>query len=347
MSAGFSWVPDAERGEWLRSMEAESFGSLFSVVPRGFEMYARVFHPVERDRPRATRSWHAIDRTTYFDDAADIGALLETEPCTWSAAAASFGTTMHAEAQYARLIGSASGEEVGAVAADGWRYGEPSEGALDASTLTAASQVLARHTGTPDTGIAAIWEGWGGLVSSAGSKDYLTEASPPPVGHPAAGEGIWGTTAQSFRRRFAVAAQRSKSSVRSLRVTLPRLAPRAPKPGTGVLAPEIAAGPRFDLHGDTGRNYVLFEAGAAAFADPHWPARAPWSDDAARVQSPSILWPEDRSWVLATELDYDSTLIAGTAALISDLVRTSGLEVLPIHPNADLTWDGDSINRAA
>ncbi|PRZ15245.1 hypothetical protein [Nesterenkonia sandarakina] len=309
MTRAFSWVPDVGRGEWLRSMEAEPFSSLFSVVPRGFEMYARVFHPVERDRPRATRSWHAIEASTCFDDAADIWALLETERCTWSAAAASFGTTMHAEAQYARLIRYVSGEEVGAVSEDGWRYGEPSEGALDASTLTAASQVLARHTATPHAGIAAIWEGWGGLVSSAGSKRYL--------------------------------------AMRSLQMSLPRLAPRAPKSGTGVLAPDIAAGPRFDLHGDTGRSYVLFEAGAADFADPRWPARAPWTDDADWVPSPSIFWPEDHSWVLATEIDYDSTLIAGTAALISDLVRTPGLEVLVIHPNADLTWDGDSVNRPA
>ena len=191
MTRTFSWVPDVGRGEWLRSMEAEPFSSLFSVVPRGFEMYARVFHPVERDRPRATRSWHAIEASTCFDDAADIGYLLETERCTWSAAAASFGTTMHAEAQYARLIRYVSGEEVGAVSEDGWRYGEPSEGSLDASTLTAASQVLARHTATPHAGIAAIWEGWGGLVSSAGSKRYL--------------------------------------AMRSLQMSLPRLAPRAPK----------------------------------------------------------------------------------------------------------------------
>ena len=62
------------------------------------------------------------------------------------------------------------------------------------------------------------------------------------------------------------------------------------------------------------------------------------------AQSPSILWPEDHSWVLATEIDFDSTLVAGTAALIRELVQTPGLEVLPIRTDADLRWEGDVLN---
>lgn len=64
------------------------------------------------------------------------------------------------------------------------------------------------------------------------------------------------------------------------------------------------------------------------------------------AQSPSILWPEDNSWVLATEMDFDSTLVAGSGALIRELVQTQGLEVLPIGPDADLSWDGDVPNRS-
>ena len=116
-------------------------------------------------------------------------------------------------------------------------------------------------------------------------------------------------------------------------------------PGSGLLTREAAVGPRFELHADTGHSYVLFEAGANDFADPAWPGSAPWVDGVMWAQSPSIVWPDDHSWVLATEIDFDSTLIAGTTVLIRDLVQTSGLEVLPIHTDADLTWDGDSINR--
>lgn len=63
------------------------------------------------------------------------------------------------------------------------------------------------------------------------------------------------------------------------------------------------------------------------------------------AQSPSILWPDDHSWVLATEIDFDSTLLAGTRALVHELVETPGLEVLPVRPDADLTRDGDVLNR--
>jgi len=118
-----------------------------------------------------------------------------------------------------------------------------------------------------------------------------------------------------------------------------------PEPGSGVLTREAAAGPRFDLHGGTGRHYVLFEAGANTFADAAWPGRAPWVDNVMWARSPSILWPDDQSWVLATEIDFDSTLVAGTTALIRDLAQTPGLEVLPIRTDADLTWGGDLVNR--
>lgn len=169
MSGRFAWVPDLERGEWLRPMEAEPPDSILSVVPRGFEAYARVFHPVDRDRPRRTRTWQGLDETTYFEGVDDIEASLETERTTWAQAAESFGTTMHAQAQYARLLRGDHGDVDGAIAADGWRYGATREGCLDAVSLATASAVLARHTATPDAGIAAIWEGWGGLVSSAGN----------------------------------------------------------------------------------------------------------------------------------------------------------------------------------
>ena len=344
MSAQFAWVPDLERGEWLRPMEAEPPGSILSVVPRGFEAYARVFHPVDRDRPRQTRIWQGLDETTYFEGVDDIEASLETERTTWAQAAESFGTTMHAQAQYARLVRRDYGDVDGAIAADGWRYSDTSEGCLDAASLAAASAVLARHTTTPDAGIAAIWEGWGGLVSSAGVARFVpaSSASPPArytdddTGHGAA---------PALRKPLAAAARRGLTGAHSVVKAGPGLARKNSAPGTGLLSREIAAGPRFELHGDTGRRYILFEAGANDFADVAWPARAPWVDDAVWAHSPSLLWPDDHAWVLATEIDFDSTLVAGTRALVRELLETPGLEVLSIRTDADLTREGDVLNR--
>lgn len=324
-------------------METEPFGSILSVVPRGFEAYARVFHPVERDRPRETKSWHGVDVATHFGDVDDIEAALEREGATWAKAAASFGATMHAEAQYARLVRRDYGDAGGAIAADGWRYADTFEGSLDVAALSAASDVLARHTTTPDAGIAAIWDGWGGLVSSAGVS-YLVFESSDTSSAGSTDEAVAHFAHRSVRERLAAVMGRMIGAARSMVGALVGPTREAPEPGSGLLAREVAAAPRFELHADTGRSYVLFEAGANDFADPAWPRCAPWVDEVSWAQSPSILWPDDHAWVLATEIDFDSTLVAGTAALIRELVRTPGLEVLPIRTDADLSWKGDVVN---
>ncbi|WP_168202592.1 hypothetical protein [Georgenia wutianyii] len=43
---------------------------------------------------------------------------------------------------------------------------------------------------------------------------------------------------------------------------------------------------------------------------------------------------------LATEIDYDSTLVAGTRALVEELMKTSDIEALPVPTDADLSWQG-------
>lgn len=85
-------------------LTAETFGEVPALVPRDSKMYARIFHPVERDRPRATKSWQDLDEETYFNDISDIEAALVTEWTSWANVAAACGTTMHAEAQYPRLV---------------------------------------------------------------------------------------------------------------------------------------------------------------------------------------------------------------------------------------------------
>ena len=42
-------------------------------------------------------------------------------------------------------------------------------------------------------------------------------------------------------------------------------------------------------------------------------------------QSPNLLWPSDRSWILVTEIDYDVTLIAGSEKLIEAILSTDSL----------------------
>lgn len=344
MPERFEREPDLSRGEWLRPMEAEAFGSILSVVPRGFEAYARIFHPVERDRPHETKSWLDIDEETYFDGFDDIGAALETDLTTWTKTAESFDTTMHATAQYARLVRRDYGEEDGAIAADGWRYCGTSEGCLDAASLAAVVAVLARHTSTPEAGIAAIWEGWCGLLSAAGIARYAVEES---NGFPSRStdDGTALDIDHTLPERLTASARHWMGGTRSMLEALRRYTVFESKPGSGLLPRDAASGPFFELQEGAGRRYVLFEAGANDFADATWPGSAPWVDEDMWAQSPSILWPDDHSWLLATEIDFDSTLVAGTTALIHELTQTPGLEVLAIRTDADLSSDGDVLNR--
>ena len=130
------------------------------VVPHGYTAYARVFHPAPRDRPRGTLSWHRQDRSVHVET--------DTEAARWSTVADRFGKTMHPLAQFHRLAGPPSGPYGEILDTDGWRYSEPQQGNLDVDVLAAAAAVLCRHTDTPDAGVAAVWEGWGGLTSAAG-----------------------------------------------------------------------------------------------------------------------------------------------------------------------------------
>jgi hypothetical protein len=62
-------------------------------------------------------------------------------------------------------------------------------------------------------------------------------------------------------------------------------------------------------------------------------------------QSPTLLWPADKSWLLATDIDFDSTLVGGTTELIEKLLQATRLDAWPVGANDDLTINGDRINR--
>jgi hypothetical protein len=63
-----------------------------------------------------------------------------------------------------------------------------------------------------------------------------------------------------------------------------------------------------------------------------------------RVQSPSQWWPEDRAWCVATEIDFDSTLVAGSEELIEEITSHPELEAFAVRSTDDLTDGGDQIN---
>ena len=81
--------------------------------------------------------------------------------------------------------------------------------------------------------------------------------------------------------------------------------------------PEVMDGPRVRL---PNRDFLLFagpladagEWGAAGFA-PGWPPR--------RLSPPTLVWPADRAWFVASEIDLPWTGVAGSHRLVADLLQ--------------------------
>jgi hypothetical protein len=79
-------------------------------------------------------------------------------------------------------------------------------------------------------------------------------------------------------------------------------------------------------------------------------------DDALRIgswptadwflpRSPNLFWPDDRSWCVASEIDFDSTLVGGSSDLVAEVLRRDDLEAWPIGPFDSLASDGDTVNQ--
>lgn len=321
------WMPDASAGDWLRArLDEDVTASMHGVVPHGFPAYARVFHPgIVRalpDRPVPTEAeWAAMPAAAQQEL---VPRFIDAR-VTWAETAAAFGTTLHAEAQWQRLVRTPiDGDWRTRIGPDGREYSAPREGELDADLFAVLAGHLAAHTRTPDAGVVGLWEGWGGLLGFFGeapSSAFLMVDGDP---HHAA--MLDRSTRDPFNNVF-----------------------RRPTWHEGILGREISEGPRLRL---PGRDHVLFAAGARAFADPDWVQHVPWRDRPAEehgfppdAQSPSLLWPDDHAWVLVSEIDYDSTIVAGSPALVRAICTDERLEALALREGADLTWDADEVNR--
>lgn len=252
-------------------------------------------------------------------------AFCGDDAVTWAETADAFGTTMHPRAQWNRIVRVAP--EDGAqqvVAPDGREFFAPQEGGLDAGIVSILARVLAEHTTTPDAGGVALWEGWGGLL------------------------GGYGTNGRGFFSLGGDPVDRARDFLaRSTRDVLNEVFLKG-RWQDGILSREISEGTRLRL---PMREHVLFEGGIREFAAADWELHVPWRDLPAEQHgfppsalSPSIVWPDDHAWVLVTEVDYDSTIVAGSRALMAAVCATAGLEASAIPAETRLTWDSDEVN---
>lgn len=63
-------------------------------------------------------------------------------------------------------------------------------------------------------------------------------------------------------------------------------------------------------------------------------------------RSPSLWWPADRAWCVATDVDMQTTYLGGSTECIDSLIRDGRLEVMRVTDEQKITFDADTINPA-
>jgi hypothetical protein len=48
--------------------------------------------------------------------------------------------------------------------------------------------------------------------------------------------------------------------------------------------------------------------------------------------SPNFIWPEDRSWLLVSDIDLDSTLVGGSEELVQSILMSKEIEAWRVEP---------------
>jgi hypothetical protein len=96
---------------------------------------------------------------------------------------------------------------------------------------------------------------------------------------------------------------------------------------------EVLAGPRVLI---PHRSYLLFrgqlrDAGQWGAADMA-PGRP------RPINSPNLIWPHDRAWFVASKIDLPWTGVAGSSALVDELLTDAVLDVEPIGFDAEVPY---------
>ena len=64
------------------------------------------------------------------------------------------------------------------------------------------------------------------------------------------------------------------------------------------------------------------------------------------AEPPTLLWPADRAWFVASDPDLDSTYVGGSAVLIESLLHVAELEAWPVGPDDSVAIGSDVINAS-
>lgn len=231
--------------------------------------------------------------------------VVEKSVWTWSMIAERTGRIMHPLVQSRRLTNNEQLMDFD----DGWRLHQIPEGWFDPRLLSLLTTHLT--TSTPDDIVIAIWNGW----ALPNQMQAYAQISSDPVRD---------SDAERWQREFARSHQEALAAVSS------------------DFREAVRSGPHLEF---PNRDFVLLQTSLAELGDPDWGIGAGigWTGG-DRDPSPQMVWPEDHAWVVASEIDWDSTIVAGSRSVVDAILFDAALEVFEVNATDDLTWDGDLIN---
>ncbi len=172
------WSGAVGEAAWIRPLlEPFERAAVTSVVPRGFEAYARVLHPLSADEEgddsaggKPTGREHCAGKETE-------AAGCEAAPVRWREVAAWSGAALTPRAQFHDI---ALPEHTPPGPAP-WDGSGPEEGTLSEPDATALVEILRAYTGTPEECWFCLWDGhgWDTAVTSDGCA--VTDPVPAAV----------------------------------------------------------------------------------------------------------------------------------------------------------------------
>ena len=266
-------APSLAAAGWLVDESGEMGYRVSSLVPEGFDAYARILHPAP----------------------VDVLESGEFRWAPWRETAEKHGEDLHPEVHWEDLVGYLHGE---GESGEPW----PELGSLPAREHRRVAEIAGLHT-TSDRYWLAWWNGYG-----------IGPREPRLV----------------RRRRWF--AERLKDALLVPLLLLP--ARREWYHGTATH--ESPSQPAYLPEGTLlferpGRHYGLTYS-----SDPL--AEATFEGRPIGI-TPQLWWPDDRSWIAATEIDLVSTYIAGSDGLVDELMADDQLEAIRVEPGHSICLD--------
>lgn len=174
---------------------------------------------------------------------------------------------------------------------------EQAVGDMGAGLVDALIPVLSESTSTPHHCHYALWTGWGELHPGSHSVAYASRRRLSPLAS---------TRARRESRRVHHARRRAEAAQYAF------VEGCAVQPWWG------------------GRDMLLFDGALQRVTAIGSLAPA---GERLRRRGPQWWWPEDRSWFVATEIDYPWSYVAGSTTLIEILTGDPSLEARRVDPS--------------